>query len=462
MSTPVGFEHLTVLHIEDDDVDHVYVARCLERSPGAVRLHHAQDMPEASALLAQQHVDVVLLDLHVGTHQGLASLSALRAIAPDLPVVVLTGSSDGNLGVGAISAGADDYLMKDRIEPLALWNALVYSVARSTNRGSTPPTVSTSRRSATRPGPPAALLAPGTEVGRYLVECEIGRGGMAVVYRARHRTLDTMHALKVMNVTPDQEPARMLQEARLQARLRHANVVGAFDMLELGPDAIAIVMEYVAGPNLQQWLAGRTVPGPEWFGVVRGITAGLAHAHAEGLVHRDLKPTNVLLADAGREVMPRISDFGIAKWLQSGDAVEGLTQHNASMGTPGYMAPEQIDDAGSVDHRADLFSLGCILHLLASGQPAIPGSSPMARVLATARGEVSALPAHTPPALARIVEGLVRVDPADRTPDCETVLDQLSAVHPDSLPACTLGTRTRSGPTTRAARAPRHPGPVPA
>lgn len=208
-------------------------------------------------------------------------------------------------------------------------------------------------------------LAPGTVVDRYEVLGLLGIGGIARVYRARHRALASLHALKVLALDRPSLRERALQEGQVQASLRHPNLVAVTDIVECD-GAPALVLEYVAGPSLDQLLAARRLNLSEVDQLARGILRGVAFAHANGVVHRDLKPGNILLEVAGEELVPRVTDFGIAKLLVP--ARDGVrTQAGTIMGTPPYMAPEQSLDASLVDARADVWALGVVLYELITG-----------------------------------------------------------------------------------------------
>ena len=210
------------------------------------------------------------------------------------------------------------------------------------------------------------MLALGASVGQYIVERVIGRGGMATVYRVRHRDLGTQHALKVLHVQRRGLRERFLQEGRLQANIRHPNLVAVTDVVWSGEHP-GLVLELVDGPTLADVVAQGPLPVTEALRLFRQIVDGVHHAHAQGLVHRDLKPQNVLLGtgtDGLRQA--RVADFGIAKVL-AGSEEPALTRSGMPIGTPRYMAPEQIRDASRVDARADIFSLGCILYEMVCG-----------------------------------------------------------------------------------------------
>jgi len=225
------------------------------------------------------------------------------------------------------------------------------------------------------------VLTAGQEVDRYVVERLLGRGGMAAVYLVRHRTLGTWHALKVLTLTAPRLVDRLVQEGQVQARLRHPNIVAVTDVFDVG-GAPGLLMEYIPGASLDHHLPAGGLPEPEVERLFRGIVAGVSHAHAQGVVHRDLKPANVLIEQG----TPKVSDFGLAKLVAELDAGVGQTRSGAAMGTPNYMAPEQVRDARSVDSRADLWSLGCLLYELLTGRRAFDGPDVLAVYNAVANG----------------------------------------------------------------------------
>ncbi len=218
----------------------------------------------------------------------------------------------------------------------------------------------------------AGSLAAGSRVDRYVVLRWIGAGAMAAVYLVRHEQLGTLHALKVVGVPGHELRRRLLQEGRLQGKLRHPNVVAVSDLVDVDGHP-GLVMEYVDGPTLEELLEGGRLTQPQVEDLATGLLAGVAAAHRHGLVHRDLKPGNILLAIQDGVPVPKIADFGLAKALGPGTG-EGLTRSGVMMGTPGYAAPEQTWDASQVDERADVFALGAILYELATGQRAFPGN----------------------------------------------------------------------------------------
>jgi serine/threonine protein kinase len=235
---------------------------------------------------------------------------------------------------------------------------------------------------------PRHELRPGTVVdGRYVVDGLLGTGGMASVYRAHHRELGTDHALKVLTVSMPSLLHRLRLEGRVQASLRHPNVVAVTDLVALD-GTVGLVMEFVRGPTLDALLQARQLELAEVDTLAAGLFDAVEAAHTAGIVHRDLKPANVLLAVGPSALVPKVADFGLVKVLEGDD---GATRSGMSMGTPSYMAPEQIEDAKRVDTRADVWSLGAVLFELASGQRAFEGAGSVSSMWKVARGDRAAL-----------------------------------------------------------------------
>jgi predicted Ser/Thr protein kinase len=195
----------------------------------------------------------------------------------------------------------------------------------------------------------------------------IGRGGMGAVYRARQKHLDRIVALKVIPPEAAKDPTfaeRFAREARALARLNHPNIVTVYDFGQAG-DVYYLLMEYVAGVNLRHAQAASRLAPSEALAIVPQICDALQYAHDQGVVHRDIKPENILLDRSGRV---KIADFGLAKMLGKGPDDFTLTQAQQVMGTPRYMAPEQIEKPLTVDHRADIYSLGVVLYEMLTGE----------------------------------------------------------------------------------------------
>jgi serine/threonine-protein kinase len=268
----------------------------------------------------------------------------------------------------------------------------------------------------------------GSMVDRYRLVERIGEGGMAVVFRVEHATLGTPHALKVLTMGGKQVKDRLVQEGRVQATLQHPHIVSVTDVLDID-GAPGLLMEYVDGPSLDDWLNKYRPTIDESLRLFRGIVAGVGLAHARGLIHRDLKPGNVMLHVTEEGVVPKVTDFGLAK-VTEGNQAGGLkrTRTGMTMGTPAYMAPEQIRDSSAVDRRADLYSLGCILYELIAGQTPFEGDDMLALFAAIALGNYPPIKERVPDVpdnVAAVIEALLVDDCADRLPDCAAILDLL-------------------------------------
>ncbi|MBL8750742.1 MAG: serine/threonine protein kinase [Planctomycetes bacterium] len=200
----------------------------------------------------------------------------------------------------------------------------------------------------------------------YEMQVLLGRGGMGAVYRARHRKLDRLVAIKVLLPDLVRDPAfeeRFEREARALAILGHPGIVGVHDFGRAG-DFFFLVMEFVDGASLRDLLQSGRLSTRDVLTFVPQLCDALQYAHDHGVVHRDIKPENILVDQDGRV---RIADFGLAKLVGKEASKIALTRTEQALGTPLYMAPEQIGAAGSVDHRADLYSLGVVVYEMLTG-----------------------------------------------------------------------------------------------
>ena len=223
------------------------------------------------------------------------------------------------------------------------------------------------------------MLPPGlADHPDYRILRELGSGGMGVVYLAHNQLLGRDEVLKVMGRHIIEKPGvmdRFLREMRAVARLRHANIVTAYSAFRL-PDSIVFAMEYVEGHDLSKLVKTK---GPlsvaHATNFIYQAALGLQHAHEEGMVHRDIKPGNLMLSRKGNCAIIKVLDFGLAKASREQPLDHGLTREGQMLGTPDYIAPEQTLDAQSADIRADIYSLGCTLYCLLKGGPPFTGSS---------------------------------------------------------------------------------------
>lgn len=260
--------------------------------------------------------------------------------------------------------------------------------------------------------------------GRYRIRARLARGGMATVYTAVDIRLDRLVAVKVMHpalADDEQFVARFIREAKAAARLSHPNVVPVFDQ---GADggSVFLVMEYVAGRTLRDLLHERGRLSPrQALDLLEPVLAALEAAHGAGLVHRDVKPENVLLADDGRV---KVVDFGLARAVEAANitATTGLL-----MGTVGYLAPEQVE-RGSSDARSDVYAAGILLYELLTGTPPYVGETALAVAYRHVHDDVpapSAFVPSVPPALDALVLQATLRDPAARFPSARAFRAEL-------------------------------------
>jgi serine/threonine-protein kinase len=253
---------------------------------------------------------------------------------------------------------------------------------------------------------PASRFAAGTRVaGRYEILSLLGEGAMGVVYRARDLELNEVVALKVLRRGAVDAPGaleRFRREVKLARRVTHRNVARTFDIGDDGGEKY-LTMELVDGEPLSVRIARGPLPVAEIVSIAADVCEALAAAHAAGVVHRDLKPENVLIAADGRVV---VTDFGIACRDFAGAAEVGKATLGTLLGTPAYMAPEQVEGRADIDARADLYALGASLHEMATGALPWGGSSP----IAVAAARLTQPPPDTrssrpdlPPALADLI-----------------------------------------------------------
>src|SRR5487761_1316440 len=230
-----------------------------------------------------------------------------------------------------------------------------------------PPRPATSASATQTPAPGGAR-----QIGKYLVKGELGRGGMGAVYLAEQPGLGREVAIKELILSPAADPTalmRFLQEAQVMARTSHPNLVQVHDLEQIG-DANYIVLEFVRGRSLRDMVNQGPVPLPKTFAVMHGVLQALEYAHKHAIVHRDMKPENVLLSDEGNV---KVADFGIARLTDDSGPRDTATKTGTTVGTPQYMSPEQVASS-KVDGRSDLYSAGIMFYELVVGQPPFTAS----------------------------------------------------------------------------------------
>ncbi|HSL70838.1 MAG TPA: protein kinase [Longimicrobiales bacterium] len=286
--------------------------------------------------------------------------------------------------------------------------------------------------------------------GRYTIQREIGRGGMATVYIARDDRHGRLVAVKVVHAhhVRMQGAARFQREIEIAARLTHPHILPLHDS-GAAADWLYYIMPFVEGETLRERLArtgAQTIE--QTVHVLRDVAEALAHAHQHGVVHRDIKPANILLNQGGDAL---VSDFGVAKAMaalattSSGGNAE-LSMAGVVLGTPAYIAPEQAVGDPNTDQRADLYALGVVAYEMLAGVTPLAGAS--AQELVTAQltktpAPIETLRPHVPPDLAALIARLLAKRPADRPQTASEVLDVLNSVSTAPAPAALPQRRAR-------------------
>jgi len=269
----------------------------------------------------------------------------------------------------------------------------------------------------------------GQVIGGCRLVKKLGEGGMGAAYEARHLGLDIPVVVKVLHTELTRQGAcvdRFVQEARAAAKLKHPNIVGVYNVgCEAG--VYFIVMEFVESGSLQEMLTRKgRLPPTSAVKLVGDVCRGLQYAHENEIVHRDIKPANILLNASG---VAKIADLGLAKRL---DEDFTMTQSGMIMGTPYYLSPEQAADAKHADHRADIYSLGCMFYEMVCGKVPYAGDTLGRIILAHAQAPIPDPRVQTPGISERLANMIVKMmakRPADRFQSAKEVLDALSQAH---------------------------------
>ena len=392
--------------------------RLLDAEPELHVVAEAGDVETALRHVGAHQPRIVVLYLNMPGTATLPALPRFLAAAPGTAIVVMTMQDDLAFAREALSAGASGYVLKAGAE------AELVDAIRAAAAGRTylDPALG-ARLAATPPGPGAGSPGggePEVEIGStfagHRIDSVAGRGGMATVFRATDLTLGRTVALKLIDPNLAQDPvfrARFERECRLAAALDHPNIV---DVFHAGEERalLYVTMRFVEGTDLRALLAdgARLDPGRA-VEIVAQVADALDEAHRHGLIHRDVKPGNILIRRRGEREHAYLTDFGITKERTGGSE---LTRTGFAMGTADYMAPEQAQ-GGEVDERADIYALGCVLFRTLTGMLPYERSSDVdtmwAHVHESPPSLLDAQP-DLPAALAPILEGALAKRPDDR------------------------------------------------
>ena len=267
-----------------------------------------------------------------------------------------------------------------------------------------------------------------TQLGDFRLKRRLGKGGMGEVFLAQQVSLDRPVALKTLTKELAQNEefvARFQREARSMAKIDHVNVVKVY-AVDAARGIHFVAIEYIDGKSVQDWLDKlEKFPVADAAHIAVVCAEALWHAHEENMVHRDIKPDNVLLTSKG---VVKVADFGLAKVM---DEDVSMTQSSTGLGTPLYMAPEQARSAKHVDQRCDIYALGATLYHMLTGQLPFSGGSTLELIIAKERGTYTSarqLCQEIPERLDLIIDKMMAKDPAHRYKDCGEVLRDLSAL----------------------------------
>lgn len=288
----------------------------------------------------------------------------------------------------------------------------------------------------------AAGLVPGRVIGnRYEIITLLGEGGMGAVFKAMDRQLDRLVAVKVIRPELAGHPTvlhRFKQELLLARQITHRNVIRIFD-LGVADGLHFITMDFVQGRDLNSLLEERKLTPKETVGIIRQVAEALDAAHSESVVHRDLKPHNIMLSDAGRVY---VMDFGLARSVEA----TGITRTGALLGTPAYMSPEQAKGT-TVDTRSDLFSLGVIFYEMLTGEVPFKADTVLGMLLKRTQ-EPPVPPVEVNPAipapLSQIVMKCLGIDPANRYQTASELIEDLRSLEGESAAGSTVDSRVKS------------------
>ena len=420
----------SLLIIDDEELNRDMLGRRLELEGFAVTL--ADSGRRGLSLLERESHDLVLLDMMMPEMNGLEVLAFIRKVRPahELPVIMVTARTESQDVVEALKRGANDYITKPVDFPVALARIEKELLGKRSYRETAPgcqaeadsvnatATLHTGTKVSATSHEFFEMLAASDRVrvniGVYEADGIIGRGNMGIVVKAYDLTLCRYVALKILApelVKCPKSRQRFALEGRFAAALRHANVVSIYGVSEL--DSIPyLVMEYVAGHSLQELLdSGKKFSVAEIVRIGRETALGLAVAHEMRLIHRDVKPANLLIEDGTGCV--RIADFGLARAL---DQNFNISHTGLLVGTPLYMSPEQVDGK-PLTPASDLFSLGSVLYTLCTGRPPFAAESMSGILNAVAVKQPPAMRIHNPDVpdwLIELIDKLHVKDPNDR------------------------------------------------
>ncbi|HVL35975.1 MAG TPA: protein kinase [Burkholderiales bacterium] len=403
---------MRLLIIDDDEDLRALLARYIERQWPEAQIDHLdpldRDLPDDSFPLASY--DVIILDYLLGRGDGLDWLMHFKRRADCPKILFLTGAGSEIVAVRAMKAGADDYQRKQELTRERLIGSIRELTADAVERTLSPELAA--RKEGQSLG--TRVRIPGIKVLHL-----IGEGGTARVYLASRERDDEPLVVKILRgeVTADPRSlARFLEEYALVERIQSRHVARVFDHGTSEGHAY-LVMEFFEGGDLNRRLAGQPLPPQEALRLFRELMMALGDIHEKGILHRDLKPQNLMFRDDGSLA---VVDFGIAKHI---DAVD-LTGKGEVLGTPRYMSPEQVQGK-ALDLRTDIYSAGVLLYQMLTGRHLFDGETAVEVALHHLNTPAPALPGHLA-AYQRLIDKLVEKDRDARFRNADEVIGFLA------------------------------------
>jgi CheY-like chemotaxis protein len=348
---------LDILFVDDEPTIRLAVGDALRAAGHDVTL--ASDGAEALAETRTHLFDAVVTDVRMPNMTGIELFRRLRMEAPATDVILMTANAEVSDAVDALKNGASDYLIKpfDTAE-------LIARLAQVAKKRELWTELSRARRALSE------------RVGPYVLEEKIGEGAMGMVYRASHVMLRRPTAVKILlNSASSIAIARFEREVQLTCRLTHPNTIAIFDYGRTHDGVFYYAMELLDGASLDR-IVETTGPmaEPRVVHFLRQLAGSLGEAHALGLIHRDVKPSNIQICERGGMYdVPKLLDFGLVKEVESPE----MTQQNVILGTPAYLAPEVILDAAASGPAQDIYALGAVAYFMLAGKPAFAGKKAM-------------------------------------------------------------------------------------
>jgi CheY-like chemotaxis protein len=401
-------ERIEIVLADDHTMVRHGLRMVLDAEPGLAVVAEAADVETALHRTRELRPAVAVLDLNMPGTPTISAIERFLALAPGTAVVVLTMEDDPSLARAALAAGARGYVLKEGAE-----SSLVNAVrAAASGRSYVDPALGARLVTASEDDP----LRVGAEFAGHRIDGVAGQGGMGVVYAATDLALDRRVALKLIAPAHTRDQvfrARFERECRLAASLDHPNLVTVFHAGE-ERGRLYVTMRFIDGTDLRALLRTEGALEPRRaVDVIEQVAGALDEAHAAGLVHRDVKPANILIRRRQDEERAYLTDFGVSKHRASGAELTGT---GLAIGTPDYMAPEQARGR-TVDARADVYSLACVLFHSLTGHLPFDHESDLENLWAHVHEPVPDLRSVRPELPDRLVATIAAAmakDPADR------------------------------------------------